>query len=403
MRDRAATALLVVATLLVVAGPAAAHNPADTVYQPTPFQGDLLVLGEEGTAARLTTDGTERWTANLSAQVVQPAVVAGDTAATVVRTVPEGAPQVQAFDGDGPAWNASLGGPGELGYVVPDDDGFLAVSSGGTMLELSADGDVRANTTLPIGARTAPVPAPSGGWVVADQRGRIAVVDSDGTARADTRLGGTPTDLARNGELVLAAFRRTEAATVKALDADLTTRWVVDRDALRIGGDLAVTDDAIYLGTYRPQGATVLALAPDGTELWSRQLEDETAAAVSVDGDDLYVTVNSGVRALSTNGSERWSAELSPRLVGPSVVGDLVVPSGADNRLVALHASNGTVAWTWSDGVTTVPWTDEQLASGGAGAGGADPGQDGQRAPLGPLVGALALLLGSVLWRRNRR
>lgn len=397
---------MTLATLLAAAPASLAHNPAATVYEPAPFHGGLLVLGEEGTAARLALNGSERWQANVSGQLIQAPVVAGGTAATVRRTIPNGTPYVQAFDGDGPSWSVQLAeGEGGFGFVVPAEDGFVAVSTEGRWLNLSTDGEVRQRRQVDPGPATAPVPAPGGGWVLAGGQGRIGLLRPDGSLEHSTRLGGSPTDLARAGELVLASFERDDGTpTVKALGPELGTRWVQTFQGLRVGGELAVTEDRVYLGTYNPDGARTVALhRSNGTEIWDHLFVKSTAAAVTVGDRGPYVTVNEGVIALEPSGPVRWETRLSPRLVGPSIVGDLVLPSGAENKLVALNATDGSKAWTWTDGVSSVPWTDEQLARGEeAGADGASQDGGTNESPVGAAPALLAgLLAGAALARRS--
>lgn len=386
------------ALILSSVGPASAHNPADTVYEPTRLDDGLLALGEEGTAALLEMDGTPRWEEDVSAHVIQAPVTSGGHAATVARTIPNATPFVQAFDGDGPAWRVPLDETESFGAVVATTDGFLAVSTNGALVSLTADGEVLERTSLSYSPQTAPVPAPGGGWVIAGEEGKIAIRTPDGELVHETRLGGPARDLARMGDLILAAFERAGHPTVKALDAELETQWIAERDGLRIGGQLAVAEDRIYLGTYRSNGARAVALAPNGTELWDHAFPRKTAAAVTTDGTRPYVTVNQGLLALEPDGPVRWQiGQIQPRLVGPAIVGDLVLPSGADNKLAAFHASNGTLMWSYSDGVDQVPWSDESLGSGDQGHG--DGGND---APWPVAIALVAVGAAAAAARRMR-
>lgn len=398
MRRRSLLALAaLVSILLVGAAPAAAHNPADTVYEPTRLDDGLLVLGEEGTAALLEMDGTPRWEEDVSAHVIQAPVASNGHAATVARTIPNATPFVQAFDADGPAWRVPLDETESFGAVVATSGGFLAVSTNGALVNLTADGEVLERAQLEIRPQAAPVPAPGGGWVIAGEEGKIAIRTPEGELAHETRLGGPARDLARMDDLILAAFERAGHPTVKALDAELETQWIAERDGLRIGGQLAVAEDRIYLGTYRSNGARAVALAPNGTELWDHAFPRKTAAAVTTDGTRPYVTVNQGLLALEPDGPVGWRiGQIQPRLVGPAIVGDLVLPSGADNKLAALNASDGTLAWSYSDGVDQVPWSDESLGGGGQG-----DGAGGNDAPA-PVVGGLVALAGAALASRRR-
>lgn len=397
---------LLLASLTAAAPAALAHNPAKTVYEPAAFDGGLLVLGEEGTAALLSTNGTERWRANLSMHVIQAPAVSNATAATIARTVPDATPNVQGFDAEGPTWNVTLDEPGTFGFVVPAPDGFLAVSTNGTMISLTEDGTVTTRAQLPFGARAAPVQAPEGGWLIAGEDRRLAVVDEAGDIRYETGLGGRVSDLAVANGTAYAAFYGGPRGSpaVQALSPNLTTLWFHDEPGLRIGGELAIGNGTIAFGTYDPDGAALIALATNGTERWRLALPNATAAAASLHGDRINVVLTDGAMAVTLDGERRWhAAQIDPRIASPTAEGLLVFPSGADDRLVALNAANGTTAWTWSDGVAQVPWSDESLdRSQGGGSGGEDAATDDT--PLLPavVIGLALLAAGALVIRRQR-
>lgn len=403
-----ALALLLAVPLLIALAPSAgAHNPALTTYEPVQLGDGVLVLGEEGTATLVGPEGDARWQANLSVHVTHAPVASGDAAATVARTVPGGVPMVQAFGADGPTWNVTLGEAGAFGVVAPMEDGFLAISTQGHLVALSTDGEIRHEAGLPFGVRVDPVPAPGEGWLVASPGRTLARITATGDVLDETRLGGTPTDLAATDEQALVAIRGQPRGTpaVQALAWNLTTRWIHDEQGLRIGGDVQATGDRVVYGTYDPSGARVVALdAATGQPLWNTTVGEDTAVAVTAHEGSLYAAGNSKLIALTSEGEPRWQVNATPRIASPAVLGAHVYPSGAENTMVAVDTLSGETAWTFTDGVSQVPWSDEDL---GPNAPGGSTGTDGGTAgtqdatSLAPVLAVGAVGLAALVRRRQ--
>lgn len=351
--------------LVALTGPASAHNPALTVYEPAAFDGGLLALGEEGVAVLLSTAGEERWRFNLSAHVVQAPESDGELAVTVARNLSDLQPAIQAFDAAGPTWQIELGPPGTYGYALIEGDAIAAFTGDARLLEIDRAGELQRAIALPFTPAVQPAPAPSGGWLIADEQGTLLHIDEQGREQARTGLGGRPFSITTHQDRVYTTARMDGRATtlLKALDEELATRWSQPVQGLRIGGEPAILEERIVFATYAPGGARLVAMGLDGQQLWEVNLGPDTAGAASPGEDMVVVATNTAIHAYNPNGTELWRTPAQPRLASLTVHAGLVLPSGAEDTLLALDATNGTEHWTWREGTTAVPWTDEGLAA----------------------------------------
>ncbi len=398
-------ATVTIAGLLVLVGlgpMSTAHNPALTVYEPASLGDGLLVLGEEGTAAHLTLEGQERWSTQLGVQIVQAPATGHGLGVTYARNLTTLESQAIAFDEEGVAWRTDLGQRSTVGWVVPAEDGFAAISGEGNLTLLDDEGQVTVRHDLAIQPVTYPAAHPESGWILADRQGNLAVVDARGQVVAETDLGVRAWTVTTGAQRILVGHGSVpdRVAGLVALSPDLDELWRQDVPGFRTAGIALLDDGRFAFGTYRSQGAHVAVLTTDGQVSWQKGLGGNTAAAAATDGQHLFITTNGGVQAMDAQGADRWQAELSPRLTAATVTDGLVLPSGAENRLVALDAGTGQVAWTWDDGVREVPWTDETLTPQETGTG---PGssEEPSGTPLGPAATLLALA-GVALLRARR-
>lgn len=394
---RAILTLSLLAALVIVAGGAVGHNPALTVHEPVPFGEGLLVAGGEGTVAFLDAEGQAAWQENTTWLAPQAPVVAGDIAALAARSEDGSEVVLFGFDAQGPVWEVPIQGDG-VPWVAASQDTFMVVTTQGNMTIVSEEGETRGVETLGFGARVAPVFLPGSGFVWAGPDG-VVLVDVTGQVVEETSLEGRPTSItATQGRVIVATFDPGEDARVTVFDEGLEEAWSVAVDALRVGGRVATTEEGgIVLGTFDPDGARVIRFTEAGEEAWSVVLEDQTAAAVSLSEDVVYASVNDAVLALdAASGDALWDADAAPRVVSPSVGGDLVLPAGSANEALALDAGSGEVAWSWSDGVEEVAWY-------GHGEGPDGSGEDGER-DVGAPVGAVlaAAVVAGWLGRRVR-
>lgn len=394
---RAMLTLSLLGAVVIVAGGAVGHNPAMTVHEPVPFDEGLLVAGGEGTVAFLGVEGQAAWQQNTTWLAPQAPVVAGDTAALPARSADGSQAALLGFDEQGPAWEVPLQGEG-IPWVAASQDTFMVVTTQGNVTIVSEGGEIRGEEALGFGARVAPVSIPGSGFVVAGPDG-IALVDDAGQIVEEGSLEGRPTSITASEEhVIVSTFVPGEDARVTVFDVGLEEAWSVAVDALRVGGRAAITEEGgIVLGTFDPDGARILRFTEDGEEAWSVVLEDQTAAAVSLRDGVVYASANDAVLALdAASGDALWETDAAPRVVSPSVAGDLVLPAGAANEALALDAGSGEVMWSWSDGVEEVAWY-------GHGGGLDRSGEEGER-DVGAPVGAVlaAVVVAGWLGRRVR-
>lgn len=402
-------ALVVVLVATGLAVPASAHNPADTLFHPVDLGDRWLVTGGEGTWALLEPNGTVLDRGNLSGEgeVLQAPATTGTTAGVIVRSFPDLVPHLQGFDASGPSWTVEVGPPEGNGFVVAREDVFTVFTRDGRQLTITADGGVQQERELQVRPRVAPAPAPEGDWWLAS--GSELVRLSGGEVVDSAGYSGTPTDVHATEEHVLVSLshRGEGRSTLMAFDASLDLDWSRSLEGLRLGGTPALQRDAIVVATYDPSGARIVSLAADdGSLLWETRQANATAAASSTLDDRVVAATTEGLVALGENGTEAWSVDADLYLESPWTRDGLLVPSGADNRLVAVRP-NGTTAWTWTDGVETPGWASHHAADGPAGAAenASGPASDPRPVPLGSAVlAALAASgLASLLVRRGRQ
>lgn len=400
-----ALVLLVLATSLP--GTAGAHNPAATLYHPVPVGDELLAVGGEGTYAYLTPEGeaTRRGNVSGDGEIIGAPASSGDHAAVLVRTFPDLRLEVQGFDEEGPVWRVSVE-PAQaeaFGFLVGHAGGFTAFTTEARQVEITPEGQVQANLSLPEAPTAQPAPAQGGGWWVPLSEELVRVQEGEVVDRL--HHGATVTDLTATSEHLLLSLthRSQNEAELRVLDP--SGEPVVNRtlNGLRLGGSPAVLDGRVIVGTYDPAGARVLALnLTDGSVAWEHTLPQQTAVAPAVVDDEVVVASNAKLTAFTPDGEQLWSRPAEPYLASPAVVEGLIVPSSSSNQLLALHP-NGTTAWTYTDGVTMPSWSHHEENDAGADTGD-EPAAEPVDVPApaaAPLLAALAaaLLVGS---RRRR-
>lgn len=411
MPERAGRLPVLALTLLVLAtslpGTAGAHNPAATLYHPVPVGDELLAVGGEGTYAYLTPEGepTRRGNVSGDGEILGAPATTGEHAAVLVRTFPDLSLEVQGFDDEGPSWRLSLE-PAQaeaFGFLVGHAEGFTAFTTEARQVEITPEGEARANRSLPEAPTAQPAPAPEGGWWVPLPEELVRVREGEVVDRL--HHGATVTDVTATSERVLLSLthRSQSEAELRVLDPEGNLSFTRTLEGLRLGGSPAVLDDRIAVGTYDPDGARLVAFrAANGSTVWERELGGATAAAPAAIDEVIVVATNDALAAFAPDGTQRWQRPAQPYLASPAVVDGLLVPSSSDNELVAVHA-DGARAWTYSDGVTMPSWSHHGETD-------AAPDTDDEPAPepvdvpapaLASLLAALAgaLLLGS---RRRR-
>ena len=93
--------------------------------------------------------------------------------------------------------------------------------------------------------------------------------------------------------------------------------------------------------------------AARGTQVWHLALETgEGGAALAVDGEDLYVSIEEGrlARVRLRDGTRLWERQLPGRPGVPSFARDRVLVGSTDNYLYALDPDDGDVEWRYPAG-----------------------------------------------------
>lgn len=356
---RLAVGLLALLALTGLGPLAEAHNPAETLFSPTPVGESLLVVGGEGTYAYLEPDGTLLDRGNISGdgEVLGAPATTGEHAAVLVRSFPDLVPHLQGFDREGPTWNVSVGEAETFGFVQARADGFTVFTTDGQQVTVSSAGEVIAETELPASPVAEPEPASAGGWWLPASEAVIRVEEGQARERLETQ--GRPTDVTLAGQrlLVSQTSREGGGAPLTVAHESGSTQWSRNLSGLRLGGSPAVLEDRIVVSTYDPDGARVLALEPEtGRTLWEQRPADATAAAPAAFEGEIVVATTEGITSYTAEGEHRWTRGANPYLQSPAVVGDLTMPASSSNVLLALY-NNGTQAWSWTDGVEMPSWS----------------------------------------------
>ena len=237
--------------------------------------------------------GEPAWTA--AAPAVLPPVAATD----VVLVAGERSLAALGSEAGTPRWASPLEQPPHWLLVA---DGLALVGLGPRVRALAlADGAVRWTLDLDAPVRTRPAAA-AGALVVADDQGRVTVLDlAAGTRRWTRALPGRP-------------------------------------------GAVTMTADQVFVGTTAREFHALAAA--DGTTRWSWRTGGDVAGA-RADGDRVFVTtLDNLVRALdAATGNQRWKATLTTRPAGaPLLLTNLVVVAGISGRVDGFARKAGAAA-----------------------------------------------------------
>lgn len=209
-------------------------------------------------------------------------------------------------------------------------------------------------------ATVAPAMAETGSVLVGDSNGIVTkVAASDGgtqwTYNTSSPIQSTPTQV---GDTVLAVEGRyNERFRVHGVDINRgTERWQFDPEMHRLQV-LGATEDSVFIATSdqtnRTDGERLYALSPtDGTTQWTAEIGDSSGGIVT--SDTVYVASGDTVKAISTDGSPRWTYRGSDHLATSlTVVGDtVVVVMASERRRPAVHginASTGKRRWLFDE------------------------------------------------------
>jgi outer membrane protein assembly factor BamB len=151
-------------------------------------------------------------------------------------------------------------------------------------------------------------------------------------------------------------YASSNAGILHAIDpATGKDRWTYDSHASQSGADLSVSPLVLRGGEilFPTPGAGLVALSPDGHELWSQQLPGRPTSPVTVNGTRVYVGDQSGgVTALDVapGGAHdvAWTVSTGATSYASVVTngaGAVYTTSGTSLVAITDHGSSATIAW----------------------------------------------------------
>ncbi|WP_276261221.1 PQQ-binding-like beta-propeller repeat protein [Haloglomus litoreum] len=327
--------------------------------------------GSDG-ATGPTDDVEVAWRAENALEVGTPAVVDGQVLAAVDRAEGSAVVALEAESGDR-AWTYEVENGLDGWHPAAVDGMCYFVDRAGTAHAVATDdgtGEWERSLDMEQSAINSPVVV-DGALVVGLGRqalfefgGLYALETEDGSVRWHRALESgegrnnthTPAyPAALGGTVYYASFPAQGAPQVAAVSAaDGSAEWTATPTDGRPYTGVAVTEDRFYLGG--PQGHAALDRA-GRDPVWQ---SDRGGLYVppTVVGDEAYVLTageeDIQIRALTADGSERWSHERSgDGAPGAPTVADGTVYYGApDGHLYALDTGSGDERWRFGEGTT---------------------------------------------------
>ena len=179
-----------------------------------------------------------------------------------------------------------------------------------------------------------------------DHRGVFYALNSDGDLQWSLELGGDIKAKPVFGEQAL--YVTSNNGQLYALDYEGNQLWsqTISRD-MKLGSPLILEDSVLVGGDFR-----VSAVSKEGSLLWSFNLGHYNYVNNEIDVDDkgtIYAGSNLGVLyALSIEGEERWSTQISQRsaLNGPRLGEDVIYVGSDDGKFSAVD-NEGEIIWTY--------------------------------------------------------
>lgn len=233
--------------------------------------------------------------------------------------------------------------------AVTSEVAYLAAWNGGELqargvaaIDLE-DGTVRWRAVPDVDVTTAPTLADGSVYVGGSFNSEhvIALDATDGSERWRFPAGRrTPTPAVADG-LVVAAGGEEHAAY--GLDADGgEERWRFETGDW-VQAAPTVHDDTVYVGTR--DGRVHALAATDGEERWTKRVGNAVRNSVAATDEAVYVPTDRSLVALTPDGTELWSA--GPRgSLPPTVTADGLL--AADRSLACLDHDDGSERWRHS-------------------------------------------------------
>jgi len=287
------------------------------------------------------------------------------------RLVIAGGGDLTALDANDGAdlWSVEVGVDTGLAPALTDDTAYVTVWNGGShhdrgvaAIDLS-DGSERWRAVPDVGVSSAPTLADGTLYVGGS-------VNSDEVIAVDTAEGRElwRFEAARHATTPAVADRTVyvgggKAAVARAIDADTgEERWQIETAGEAMNPP-TVAGGTVYVPTRNGQ---LHALGPDGDERWSVRIDPGNGGATPADGDDersrrssgdgsrigasvaatgdhIYVPTDSGIVALSSDGTHAWTANVSTGYAPVVADGSLLV--AAPEGVLCLDAADGEERW----------------------------------------------------------
>ena len=283
------------------------------------------------------TEGTWRWSYRAGNQLTTAPAVANGT----VYVGSKEAQRVYGVDtGDGTErWRYYT----DLVRTAPAlTDNELYVGAGESLIALTG------GTDAPSAAFTPSTTTPETGVEVTFDAGSTA----DGTAPLtyEWDLTGDGT-FNHTGEQVTRAFPSagTVWPTLRVTDANGASDTTTERIAVAPSGGHWITRGGDYAHTASLP--SVHGPTHNVTQAWSAPMGGTVSAPPTVENDTVYVAADGGqVRALSRDGTERWSVDVGATPLSPTVANGTAYVAASNNRVYAFDVATGDLQWSYNTG-----------------------------------------------------
>ena len=234
-------------------------------------------------------------------------------------------------------WRFDAGAPVVGGVAIDADGAVFFADANGSIYALEQSGQERWSRTDIEPAVGVPALGRDGRIYVGSAEGSLFALDRrTGIGSAIFDAGSpitTSTSIARDGTVYFGTKRG-----LSAVDPAGNPVWTAAIGEIRGSSPAVSREGTIFVGTARGR---VIALAPDGSILWNRQVASAANNLL-----DVHVDVPDLIRLELEIGFDR-AATVGTPTIGPN--GRIYV-GAVDGRLRALDAADGRVIWTFAAG-----------------------------------------------------
>lgn len=240
-----------------------------------------------------------------------------------------GSPEIVSLSSEGKLrWKRRLEAPIEGLAVEGTGDGLFASLSGGLLYYLNAGGTPLWKYRLETPARAIAASEKGNCACASDDRGKVLCLSTEGKLLFGARLEAAATSLrlSQDGSTLVAADR--SGASLVANDGRVLWRKDFPDGIADIATTVSCTKTVVLSKTVR-------SLSLDGSERWSAQVPDGTAAVrMSEDGESIYALGPEVVVRLNPAGKHLWTGDLKSDPAWASVM--------ARTKMLLLPSPEGT-------------------------------------------------------------